>query len=567
MATSSHLTARPAENGKCDVSEMRNGPPSLTHPTLGVITPENMLQQMNELILENNELKEAMKQHNQAMKGCYEELSVWREKQMEERELFESKFREAQQRLCEMSGENEHLKRDLQDLKEKGEEAGQGSGDSAASPRKETHEELEHLKAQVVRLQAEKADLLTIISELQLKVNLGSSEDSFVEIRMAEGEETSTSTASKDNAGQSELVSYVKSTGETKKYLESEEMTVSRLLQSLREESARAEMLERDLSSTRHRLAEAEQKAATVSEQGTQTEEEEREDSTVADFVSEVESLKLQIKSLCKELQEAHLKLNDAELLKKRLQDKCQSLDQKLSENEIDQEEKQELKYTVKKLELQVESMREEIKLEQSKTESEASEVTRLQDAFDKLSAEHTEAWKIAEELRKEESERMKMVTNELSDKLERAERALAAKQLEIDDLKVACTSQQEDMETVNLLRTQMDIYCSDFHAEREAREKIHGEKEQLAVQLEFMIQENSRLKQELEMELRESIVAMQSRHGPTGPREQDHPRLFQRGAESVEQQLAIPKHSCPKCGKIMPDLDTLQIHVLDCIT
>jgi hypothetical protein len=37
----------------------------------------------------------------------------------------------------------------------------------------------------VARLQAEKADLLGIVSELQLKVNSrGSAEDSFVEIRM-----------------------------------------------------------------------------------------------------------------------------------------------------------------------------------------------------------------------------------------------------------------------------------------------------------------------------------------------------------------------------------------------
>lgn len=45
---------------------------------------------------------------------------------------------------------------------------------------------MEQLKTQVVRLQAEKADLLGIVSELQLKLNAGGpSEDSFVEIRMA----------------------------------------------------------------------------------------------------------------------------------------------------------------------------------------------------------------------------------------------------------------------------------------------------------------------------------------------------------------------------------------------
>jgi len=44
--------------------------------------------------------------------------------------------------------------------------------------------EAKQLKSQVQRLQAEKADLLAIISELQVKLNISSAEDSFVEIKM-----------------------------------------------------------------------------------------------------------------------------------------------------------------------------------------------------------------------------------------------------------------------------------------------------------------------------------------------------------------------------------------------
>lgn len=59
------------------------------------------------------------------------------------------------------------------------------TGDSRV-PKTEADQEMEQLKTQVVRLQAEKADLLGIVSELQLKLNAGGpSEDSFVEIRMA----------------------------------------------------------------------------------------------------------------------------------------------------------------------------------------------------------------------------------------------------------------------------------------------------------------------------------------------------------------------------------------------
>lgn len=45
--------------------------------------------------------------------------------------------------------------------------------------------ELEALRAQLVRLQAEKSDLVVMNSELQLKTGQGSEDDSFIEIRIA----------------------------------------------------------------------------------------------------------------------------------------------------------------------------------------------------------------------------------------------------------------------------------------------------------------------------------------------------------------------------------------------
>lgn len=60
----------------------------------------------------------------------------------------------------------------------------------------------------MARLQAEKADLLGIVSELQLKLNSsGSSEDSFVEIRMAEGEAEGSVKEIKHSPGPTRIVS------------------------------------------------------------------------------------------------------------------------------------------------------------------------------------------------------------------------------------------------------------------------------------------------------------------------------------------------------------------------
>lgn len=66
---------------------------------------------------------EAMKLHNQAMKDRYEELSTWREKQKEEREFYELKFKEAKQCLQAKCIENEQLQQQLQSLKEREEGA------------------------------------------------------------------------------------------------------------------------------------------------------------------------------------------------------------------------------------------------------------------------------------------------------------------------------------------------------------------------------------------------------------------------------------------------------------
>ena len=77
-----------------------------------------------------------------------------------------------------------------------------------------------------------------------------------------------------------------------------------------------------------------------------------------------------------------------------------------------------------------------------------------------------------------------KVVLQELSGKLELAEKALASKQLQMDGMKQTIAKQEKDLETMAVLRAQMEVYCSDFHAERAARENIHEEKEQLAVLL-----------------------------------------------------------------------------------
>ncbi|XP_036110612.1 optineurin isoform X2 [Molossus molossus] len=563
------------EKGDSPNETTGNGPPNLAHPNLNTFTPEELLQQLKELLIENHQLKEAMKLNNQAMKGRFQELSAWTEKQKEERLFFESQSKEAKEHLMALSHENEKLKEELGKLKGKTERSFEDSTGDPKVPKAEADQEMEQLKTQVSRLQAEKADLLGIVSELQLKLSSGGpSEDSFVEIRMAEGEADVALKEIKTSSGLTRIDSadMSRSAEGARNYLESEELTVSQLLLCLREGNQKVERLENALKEAKERISDFEKKANDHSEIETQTEgstekEEEKEKDTET-VGSEVEALKLQVTTLFKELQEAHTKLSEAELMKKRLQEKCQDLERKNSAVPSELNEKQELVYNNKKLELQVESMRSEIKLEQGKTEEEKSKLATLQFTHNRLLQEYSNALKTIEELKQKESEKEdKVVLQELNEKLELAEKALASKQLQMDEMKQTIAKQEEDLETMTVLRAQMEVYCSDFHAERAAREKIHEEKEQLALQLAILLKDNNVFE---DGGSRQSLMEMQSRHGArtSDPDQQDY--LVQRGAEDMnwrlQQQQNIPIHSCPKCGEVLPDIDTLQIHVMDCI-
>ncbi|MCQ4078793.1 hypothetical protein FK519_28925, partial [Klebsiella pneumoniae] len=89
--------------------------------------------------------------------------------------------------------------------------------------------EMRQLISQVHQLQAEKANMLGIISELQVKLTI-SAEDSFVETGMNEGEINRTAKEHQENSGEmtSNIDIYGRSkTADESKNLQSEELIVS----------------------------------------------------------------------------------------------------------------------------------------------------------------------------------------------------------------------------------------------------------------------------------------------------------------------------------------------------
>lgn len=56
MSHPNHLAAR-LRRGTAPNETTENGPPNLAHPNLDTFTPEELLQQMKELLTENHQLK------------------------------------------------------------------------------------------------------------------------------------------------------------------------------------------------------------------------------------------------------------------------------------------------------------------------------------------------------------------------------------------------------------------------------------------------------------------------------------------------------------------------------
>ncbi|XP_071242746.1 optineurin-like isoform X4 [Salvelinus alpinus] len=485
MASSS-----PMVNG--DISRGPSSHPGHS-PTTGTL--EETLQQMNRLIQENRDLKEALKQTNMSMKERFEGLSVWRDKQREEKEFLEGRLDEARGRVEALSSHNQELSMKVEELE------GEGKGQAETANQ---NAELEALRTQLVRLQAEKSDLVAMNSELQLKTGQGSEDDSFIEIRIAR-EDTG-----KDLYHNERDPRYDMSVSRQ----ESEELTVSQLLQSLRKETQRVEWLQIELQATKSRITELEEKetntesstqtsllpevvspALATTACGTEPEAEPQQNSGKEKAASEVEDLKAQMMTLFNELQQAQSKLGEAEGMKKNLQDRCRDVERDVVTLTAQLVEKQEVQSENDRLKLQVDSMKAQSQLEQRKAGEERTNLTQLKDAYTKLFEDYNE-------LKQESKNREPLVTKEVGDlqtRLDAAEKALAAKQQQIDVMKQEIYQKEKELETISVFQAQAEVYSSDFYAERAAREKIHEEKERLFAQLEFVKKQNTQLQDEVD--------------------------------------------------------------------
>lgn len=146
-----------------------------------------------------------------------------------------------------------------------------------------------------------------------------------------------------------------------------------------------------------------------------------------------------------------------------------------------------------------------------------------------------------------------------------------------------------------------MRVYENDFNAERAAREKQSGELQQAKENVESLRAERDQLRKELNRETNQFASMLDRQRGGVAspsmmPDQHYQPRpdpsqfhrpstynptygnygsnqaYYGRGTENQrpdnrkqESQDALHR-PCPKCNELFPDVDTLQIHVIECI-
>ncbi|XP_069141575.1 optineurin-like isoform X2 [Argopecten irradians] len=225
------------------------------------------------------------------------------------------------------------------------------------------------------------------------------------------------------------------------------------------------------------------------------------------------------------------------------------------------------------------------------------------------------------------EKQRLLDQIGQLTAEMVSGEEAGKYRETQIKRFKEEIEQLKAENETIPVLRAQADVWKMDFDAERNSRERQHAENQQMKQELHSLQIQNQQLLDELETLSKGQFAEMQRKHGGVGSHQQQMHNLLQVGGQQTPVVHRPPiqypyqdninmtppaphipqsTHSyvnypyppqqypggvdqghaqsasrgsgshpedgdyqplcCPKCNVPCPDVDTLQIHVLDCI-
>nr|XP_014432516.1 NF-kappa-B essential modulator isoform X4 [Pelodiscus sinensis] len=486
---------------------------------------------LQRFLLENQDLKEAIRQSNQMLRQRYQEFVGFQAVQREEKDFLLLRFREARDVVQKLNAERAEMKRQLEQALQ---EVEQLKG-SQKAPGQETQQLEQHQEASQVQQQVQP-------SNVGLKQENGVQLERPVELETLQGSGDSRASSSREAA---ELLQ------RRLKEAEEESTGLKQKLAAVQDEvatlAARAQDAEQQVQALRKQLEQMTEDRASV---------------------------KAQVTSLLGELQESQSRLEACVLEKKDLEGKAQAAAEqgRRLAGEAEALHKQH-SVQVDQLRMQAQNLEAALRVERQSATEEKRKLAQLQAAYHQLFQEYDSHMKSSLDQEKR-SQGMELHLEELLQQLQQAEEALVAKQELIDKLKEETEQHKTLLETIPVLKAQADIYKADFLAEREAREKLHEQREALQEQLEQLRRDYDKLKADTEGATWALMEEMRNRHwgGPPPvpqPAYNMAPGTFQPGP-AAGRRRSIPEEQpdfcCPKCQYQAPDMDTLQIHVMDCI-
>ncbi|KAJ8260360.1 hypothetical protein GJAV_G00181230 [Gymnothorax javanicus] len=504
--------------------------------SLGVPSELSSSEVVHRLLGDNHQLREALRRSNAALRERCEEMESWQHRMREEREFLGSRFREARDVVERLASENKSLQLQVNQrassLSKQGADLEQ-AGDLQRGPIEGGAEFLQLLKSHKEKLEEGMRELRRKNEELEKERKAAERERDDLRNTNAQLQAKLTQKQGCSLVEETPQRSAAHPCG-TDRYKELQEK-----LDCLQKTTVQRDRTEALLK---------------------------QKEKEFAQLAKDSDALKAQVTSLLGELNERQSCLATSEKERKQVEEKLSLRTEELHslQREVEQQRRQH-SVTVDKLRLQTQSLEAALKTERLVLTEEKRKLAQLQHAYTQLFKDYDTKVKNGGEV------------EDLANRLVEAEKALALKQELIDKLKEEVEQQRGSLETVPVLTAQAEIYKADFRAEREAREKLNQRKEELQEQLNQALAELDRLK--LVDSSRARMEEMQQRHledfrgHPRAP----PPAAFQgvpvpfnpaqghsfRGHSVSEEQ---PDFRCPKCQYQAPDMDTLQIHVMDCI-
>ncbi|XP_026097877.1 NF-kappa-B essential modulator-like [Carassius auratus] len=540
---------------------------------------------VHRLITDNHQLREALKRSNDALKERCEEMEGWQRRSREEREFLSCRFREARALVQRLAQENQSLLGQLNhSISQPGspsdgiskETGNQGQDQELKCTNVEKNvlvDSPEVLNEAVLTDRAEgKAGRHTMPQSLPAE---GSND--FLKLLKSHKEKLEEGMRALRRRNEELEKEKTENEKERENLLATVEQLRSKLNQNggVTEESVQQACA---LTVPAERYRELQEKLDCLQKSSVQRDRNEallkQKEKDFVQLTKDSEALRAQVTSLLGELNERQNWLEKSEAEKRILEDKLGKKTERLQTLEKDMEQqKKQHSVTVDNLLLQTQNLETALKNERLVIVEERRKLAQLQHAYTCLFQDYDKKLKSEKQANHRSGE-----ADTLANRLAEAEKALALKQDLIDKLKEETEQLRAALETIPVLNAQAEIYKMDFLAEREAREKLNQKKEELQEELSKAIAEIDRLKQEGTSRAR--IEEMQQRHledyrprphpvPPAAPfpgAAMFNPAQPPSARRRDEDHDGLPDYCCPKCMYKAPDMDTLQIHVMDCI-